>query len=205
MSNFPVVRAKSSVCLPRERDVRRGDVATLTRVTSVPNLADIHVVGRYQSSTLYKYRQNRNGFDDHYHDRYTNLPSLYWSDIRYNGRRFAHTDPIPNSGEFGYPAFWQRYKWYSDFLDPQYWRKYRDPYYDRPVPPLWDQWRPHLLDRYNTKRAITMYRQGLIPFAYLDKKWIEPTALGRRYKDWDDIYTKGGRYGARRYFYSFAA
>ncbi|KAI6214952.1 hypothetical protein M3Y94_00328400 [Aphelenchoides besseyi] len=203
MSNFPIVRAKSSVCLPREREVHReANVATLSRVTSVPNLGNLHVSDRFRSSTLYSHRLDRNSWDDHYHDRYTNLPSLHWSACRYNARRFPNTDPIPHSGEFGYPGFWQRYKWYSDFLSPDYWRRYRDPYYTQP---LWSQFRPHLLDSYNTKRAIKMYRQGLISFDYLDKKWIEPTALGRRHKDWDDVYTKGAWYGPRRYFYQFAA
>jgi len=135
-------------------------------------------------------------------DRFTNSPSLYWSDLRYSARRFAATDSIPNSGEFGYPGYHQRYKWYSDYLNPLYWRKYRDPYYDRP---LWDSWKPYQMDNYSTTRAIKMYRQGLIPFDYLDKKWITPWALGHRSRDWDDVYSKAGTYGARRYFYKFAA
>lgn len=116
-------------------------------------------------------------------------PTVYWQDYRYNGRRFANTDPIPGSGEFVYPGFWSRYKFYTDYLNPSYWRKYRDPYYDRP---LWDSWKPYLLDQYNTKRAIGMYRQGLISFDYLDKNWIEPTALARKGKDWGDVYSHGG-------------
>jgi hypothetical protein len=147
-------------------------------VTSVPNLNQ-YPGGRFLPSTMFRHRSSANTFDDHYQDNYVNKPSIYWPTSRYSGRRYSVTDAIPNSGEFGYPAFWQRYKWTMDYLDPLYWRKYRDPYYDRP---LWDAWQPHLLDNYNTARAIKMYRQGLISFNYLDKKWIEPTALGRRYK-----------------------
>lgn len=49
-----------------------------------------------------------------------------------------------------------------------------------------------MYDRYNTKRAVKMFRQGLISFKELDKKWIKPTALGRRYKDWPDVYQPAG-------------
>lgn len=64
-------------------------------------------------------------------------------------------------------------------MNPQYWRKYRDPYYDRP---LWDSWRPYFMDRMNTKRAIKMYRQGLIDFRFLDRNWITPNALQQKKK-----------------------
>ena len=41
--------------------------------------------------------------------------------------------------------------------------------------------------RNNVKRAINMYRNGLIDFKTLDKKWIEPRAYGRYGKDWNDV------------------
>ena len=207
MSNFPVVRAKSILCLPREREVEReGAIGTLSRVTSVPNLSSLHVGQFYRPGTLHKYRRDWDSLDDHNTDRYTNNPSLYWQDYRYAARRYINTDPvttaIPHSLGLDYPSFWTRYKWYKDYLSPQYWRKYRDPYYDRP---LWDTWKPYFMDRMNTKRAVKMYRQGLIDFKFLDQNWITPNALQRREKDWSDVYTPCGRYGPRRYFYSFAA
>ncbi|CAD5215572.1 unnamed protein product [Bursaphelenchus okinawaensis] len=196
-----IIHAKSSVCLPRERDIPREGVATLSRVTSVPNLANRHVDAKYAPSTLYGQRLDRTAWDDYYTDNFVHNPTVYWQDYRYTARRYPNTDPIPNSGEFGVPGFWSRYKFYTDYLNPQYWRKYRDPYYDRP---LWDSWKPYLMDRYNSKKAIDMYRQGLISFDYLDKNWIEPTALARKDKDWGDTYTQAGRYGPRRYFYQFS-
>ena len=51
-----------------------------------------------------------------------------------------------------------------------------------------------MYDRYNTKRAVKMFRQGLISFRELDKKWIEPNALGRRIKDWPDVYQPAGSF-----------
>jgi len=204
MSNFPVVRSKSSFCLPRQRDIEKeGTVATLSRVTSVPNVNNLYPDLHYRPSSLHKYRRNYNEFDDYIHDRFSYQPTLYWAESRYQGRRYATTDPVPDSIGLDYPAFWYRYKWYSDWLNPTYWRKHRDPHYDRP---LWDSWKPYMLDRSNTKRAIDMYRKGIISFGYLDRNWITPWALGhRREKDWADIYTPAGRYGTRRYFYSFAA
>ncbi|VDK52540.1 unnamed protein product [Cylicostephanus goldi] len=94
-----------------------------------------------------------------------------------------------------------RYKWYTDWLNPTYWRRHRDPNYDSP---LWNNWRPWQLDRSNIKRAIDMYRNGTIDFKTLDDKWITPSAFARYGKDWADVYLPAARYGAHRYFYSFA-
>ncbi|VDM10405.1 unnamed protein product [Wuchereria bancrofti] len=163
--SFPVFRARSAITLPRARSVERGDVATLTRVTSVPNLNGIHVGERYRPSTLFKYRRDYDLLDDYYQDRMS------------------------------------RYKWYTDWLNPTYWRRYRDPNYDRP---LWNNWQPWHLDRYNVKRAIRMYKEGLVDFGTLDRFWIVPSALSRKGKDWTNVYLPAGRYGARRYFYAFA-
>lgn len=71
MSNFPVVRAKSILCLPREREIEReGAIGTLSkfnflsnlfkffRVTSVPNLSSLHVGQFYRPGTLHKYRRD---------------------------------------------------------------------------------------------------------------------------------------------------
>ncbi|KAE9549191.1 hypothetical protein FO519_007603 [Halicephalobus sp. NKZ332] len=199
--SYPIVRAKSSHTLPRPRDIEReGTVGTLTRVTSVPNLANLYPSHSYRPSTLFKYRRDFNSFDDYLHDNFVHNPTVYWGDYRYGARRYAYTDPLPNSICDSYPTFWSRYKFYSDYLNPTFYRRYRDPYYDRP---LWDSWRPYMYDRYNTKRAIKMFRQGLISFHELDKKWVEPNALGRRVKDWPDVYQPAARYGTRRYFYAF--
>lgn len=34
---------------------------------------------------------------------------------------------------------------------------------------------------------------GLVDFKTLDKYWIEPSALGRRAKDWNDVYLPAGK------------
>ncbi|EFO20895.1 TAG-18 protein [Loa loa] len=199
--SFPVFRARSAVTLPRARSVERGDVATLTRVTSVPSLDGIHVGERYRPSTLFKYRRDYDLLDDYYHDRMFFNTALHWQDYRFAARRYLNTDPIPRSLGFEYPAFWSRYKWYTDWLNPTYWRRYRDPNYDRP---LWNNWQPWYLDRNNVERAIRMYKEGLVDFGKLDQFWILPSALSRKGKDWTDVYLPAGRYGARRYFYAFA-
>ena len=198
-----MVRARSSACLPRSRSVERfGKVGTLTRVSSVPSLDSLRVTNdRYPVSTMYRYRRNYDLLDDWETDRYTFYQPYYWATYRFAARRSLFTDPIPGSLGFEYPNFWSKYKWYSDWLNPTYWRRYRDPNYDRP---LWNNSRvPWQMDRYNVKRAIDLYRNGIIDFKTLDKKWIEPTALGRRGKDWNDVYLPAARYGAHRYFYNF--
>jgi len=206
MSNFPMVRSNSSVCLPRPREIEReGTVGTLSRVTSVPSLNNLYVGNHYTPSTLYGYRRDYNSYDDWQSDRIHFHNPVHWPTWRYQARRFGQVDPVPDSLGFdhNYPNYTARYKWYSDFLNPEYYRKHRDPHYDRP---LWNSWKPYILDTSNVKRAIDLYRSGIVSFNYLDKNWIEPWALGfRREKDWNDVYTKGGRYGARRYFYQFAA
>uniref|UniRef100_A0A915CNN8 ISXO2-like transposase domain-containing protein n=1 Tax=Ditylenchus dipsaci TaxID=166011 RepID=A0A915CNN8_9BILA len=82
MSNFPVVRAKSSVCLPRMRDIPNEGVVTLSRVTSVPNLSNMHVGAYYQPSTLYPYRRDWSSYDDWHHDNYVSRAPLHWVDRR---------------------------------------------------------------------------------------------------------------------------
>ncbi|KAH7731150.1 TAG-18 protein [Aphelenchoides avenae] len=201
MGDFPVVRAKSVACLPRARDIEReaSGVATLSRVTSVPNIDNFHVSSSSRGPTLYKYRRDYNLLDDYFHDNYYHNPPLYFADHRYQARRFERTDAPTRTGWY-YPSFWNRYGWTPDFLKPQYWRNHRDGNYDRP---LWDTWRPYMMDRHTQKRAINMYRQGLLSFNFLDKNWIEPFALARKEKDWGDVYTPAARYGPRRYFYEF--
>jgi hypothetical protein len=49
------------------------------------------------------------------------------------------------------------------------------------------------LDSKNQKQAIDMYRNGLVSFAYLDKNWVTPWALGRKEKDWADVYPSAGK------------
>ncbi|TMS36343.1 hypothetical protein L596_003532 [Steinernema carpocapsae] len=199
MSNFPIYRAKSTILPPRSRDLV-PTVATLSRVSSVPNLHVPFAGERYRPSTLFKYRRDWELLDDYWHDRYIFNQPLYWPDYRFAARRYVNTDPIPGSIGAQNPSFYTRYKWYSDWLNPVYWRRYRDPNYDRP---LWNSWKPWEYDRLNVKRAVKMYKDGLINFNQLDKFWIEPRMLGRGEKDYSDVYLPAGRYGPRRYFYSF--
>lgn len=202
MAHLPAVRAHTPCVLPRSRSVERlGKVATISRVASVPNLSAAYVGGaRYRPSTLNRYKRDFDSYDDWCTDRYTFYTPFYWQTYRFAARRSLFTDPIPGTLGFQYPAFWSQYKWYVDWLNPTYWRRYRDPNYDRP---LWNKWRPWEFDRNNVKRAINMYRNGLIDFKTLDKKWIEPRAYGRYGKDWNDVYIPAARYGAHRYFYKF--
>nr|CAD2164527.1 unnamed protein product [Meloidogyne enterolobii] len=202
MSNFPIVRSNSYILYPRARDMHSGEamVPTLSRVSSVPNLHNMHVSDAFRPGTLYKYRRDWNPLEAHITDTSHHSP-LFWVDRRFSARRYMNTDPIPDSLGLDYPNFWSRYKFYSDYLEPKYWRRHRDPNYDRP---LWNSWKPYILDGKNQKQAIDMYRQGLVSFAYLDKNWITPWALGRKEKDWNEVYPPAGKYGARRYMYSWA-
>ncbi|MFH4980357.1 hypothetical protein AB6A40_007066 [Gnathostoma spinigerum] len=149
---------------------------------------------------MYKYRRDWNALDDYAYDRSFYYEPLYWPDYRFAARRYLYTDPYPGNLGNLYPLFWSRYKWYTDWLNPVYYRKYRDPNYDRP---LWNNWHPWEFDRKNVKQAIQMYKNGLVDFQTLDKYWIEPAALNRKGKDWMDVYLPAGRYGPRRYFYSW--
>jgi hypothetical protein len=44
------------------------------------------------------------------------------------------------------------FQWYTDWLNPTYWRRYRDPNYDRP---LWNAWKPWQYDSTNRKRYVS--------------------------------------------------
>uniref|UniRef100_A0A914VXG9 Uncharacterized protein n=1 Tax=Plectus sambesii TaxID=2011161 RepID=A0A914VXG9_9BILA len=202
MSDFPVYRARSSVCLPRSRSVERlGKVGTLTRVSSVPSLDSIRVGDdKYRPSTMFKYRRDYDLLDDHWHDKWYFHTPFHWQTYRYAARRYYNTDPIPNPWPWEYGQFESRYKWYSDWLNPTYWRRHRDPNYDRP---LWNPVRPWKYDAQNVARAVRMYREGLVDFKTLDKYWINPSSLDRKAKDYHDIYLPAGYYGAKRYYYSW--
>nr|CAD2158562.1 unnamed protein product [Meloidogyne enterolobii] len=62
MSNFPIVRSNSYILYPRARDMHSGEamVPTLSRVSSVPNLHNMHVSDAFRPGTLYKYRRDWN-------------------------------------------------------------------------------------------------------------------------------------------------
>ncbi|CAI5455368.1 unnamed protein product [Caenorhabditis angaria] len=203
MPSEVAVRARHPVLLPRARSLERGaPVGTLSRVTSVPNLSTIRVGSSYSpSAPLHKYRRDVDSLDDWAIDRYTYHAPFYWQTYRYAARRQAYVDPIPQTLGHEYSTFWSKYKWYTDWLNPTYWRRYRDANYDRP---LWNNWRPWQYDSRNAKRAIDLYRNGVIDFKTLDSKWITPSALERRGRDWSDVYLPAARYGAHRYFYSFS-
>ncbi|CAJ0933838.1 unnamed protein product, partial [Mesorhabditis belari] len=195
-------RAYHPVNLPRSRSVERVPyrVGTLTRVSSVPCVHTLRVSkDTYRGSGLHKYRRDYDLTDDWEKDRVNFYQPFHFSTYRYQARRQLLTDPIPNSLGFQYPGFFGRYKFYYDWLNPTMWRKHRDPNYDRP---LWNHWRPWQYNSKSIKDGIDLYRKGIIPFDVLDKKWIEPTALARKGKDWFDVYTPAPRYGAHRYFFT---
>ncbi|CAJ0583382.1 unnamed protein product, partial [Mesorhabditis spiculigera] len=191
-------RAYSPINLSRSRSLERvphRGVGTLSRVSSVPCVHTLRVsADTYRGSGMHKYRR-----DYDLSDRVNFHAPYYFPTWRYQARRQLYVDPIPNSLGFEYPGFFGRSKFYHDWLNPTMWRKHRDPNYDRP---LWNSWRPWQMDNVNVKGAIDLYRKGIIPFSVLDKKWIEPTAMARKGKDWFDVYTPAARYGAHRYFYS---
>lgn len=107
----------------------------------------------YQQTKNMRYKRllwvKRNNFqlDDSNIDRYTFYTPFYWQTYRFAARRQLYVDPIPHSLGHEYAPFWSRYKWYTDWLNPTYWRRYRDPNYDRP---LWNSWRPWQYDTYWT-------------------------------------------------------
>ena len=89
-----------------------------------------------------------------------------------------------------------------DYLDPRYWRRYMDPYYERPT---WFPYKSFTYDSMDISRGLKMYKQKLINFDTLDRNWLAPISFDRRMSDIKEVYVPTGYYGPRRYFYSWGS
>lgn len=122
--------------------------------------------------------------------------------FRYVPRRYNYVDP-PYSLWWYYPGltYYPRYRYYYDAYDSMYWRRYRDPYYERP---LWYPYRPWAWESMDVSRSIDMYKKGLITFSTLDRYWLQPSYWDRKTRDYyRDLYIPSRYYGPRRYFYRY--
>jgi hypothetical protein len=203
-SALVLARARSQEAIDRYRPVRRS--VSLSRVSayrpsSIDVSRDMWMTEKYRPR---RYRRDWDLFDDYWHDRYYYMTPYYWDTYRYSRRNY-YLDP-PYSIRWWYPGLWgygTRYRWQTgNMWDPLYWRRYRDPTYDRP---LWFGYRPWAWESMDTDRALRMYKSGLISFSALDRHWLTPSAIERRTSNyWKDLYIPTGYYGTRRWYYSWA-
>ncbi|CAI4225401.1 unnamed protein product [Auanema sp. JU1783] len=92
---------------------------------------------------------------------------------------------------------------------PYYWSTYR--YVPRPLlcypyvnVTKYPEIKPWQYDSSNAKRAIDLYRRGIIGFDQLEKNWVTPTQKIRRKHDFNNnVVIPAAKYGVHRYFYSF--
>ncbi|CEF60444.1 Hypothetical protein SRAE_X000218200 [Strongyloides ratti] len=201
VGTYPVIHAKSILTLPRPREVEReGIVGTVSRVTSVPNLSHLHVSSDYGPSSLYKYRIDSESFDDYWHDRYVYNSPLYWKDYRYAERSLLNTDPLLDRFNNSDSTYYHHYNFYKDMINPYSWRHHKNLKDQNPRP---ISQRNYMFDRQNQRRAIHMYKQGLVGFKTIEENYLKPLSYYRKERDYGEVYYPCGRYGPRRYFYSF--
>jgi hypothetical protein len=119
-------------------------------------------------------------------------------------RQYRHSDPACSFWSH-YPAltWYPRYDRYA-FMnqgDPLYSRRYRDPYYDRP---LWTPVRPWSMEAVESKRVLQLYKQNLIGFDSVQRNWLAPYSWERRWNEYKEPYQQQTWMTTpRRYCYSF--
>ncbi len=108
----------------------------LRRHNSCPSLNishDLYVADRYRPRRFhYRTAKDWDLYDEYWWDRRYYTSPFYWQTYRYAGRRYNYNDP-PFSVNFYYPGIYEsKYHWnILDYLDPNYWRRYQDPYQGR--------------------------------------------------------------------------
>lgn len=129
---------------------------------------------------LSKHYNSRQWNSEYWWDRYDASPK-FWPDVK--PKHYHYTDPSYNYN-FYYPAlsrYPKYYRWsYTDIMNPSYWRRYRDPYYNQP---LWFPYRPWVYESSDAQRATEMYRRKLITYDSLQKYWIQPSYNEKRFSD----------------------
>lgn len=197
-------RSTSLTSLPRSHSMALVSSAAPTRVftvkrtTSVPSFEDY----RRNYELSWKYRPTRSSVrtrdwdlhDEYWWDRRYYYSPLFYPYYYYPGRRYNYLDP-PYSLWWNYPALSSaprsRY-WYTDNVDPLYWRRYRDTWYDRYM--IYNRPWSTLYDSSDVNRALDLYGKGLIGMESLDRYWLRPSSYERSL--WDVKH-----YPYRRHFH----
>lgn len=129
---------------------------------------------------------------------------LYYPYSAWPNRRYYGLDP-PWNLWWNYPSlgYVARYSRYSEFdnHDPVFWRRFRDPYYERP---LWYPYRPWYYESMANQRAADMCRRGVISFDIYSRYWLTPYYFDRRhYYDFGPYVPPSWFRSPRRYYFYY--
>jgi len=184
---------------------------TIKRVYSSPSMTEgtpMHYITYNNRVGPYKrYHREYDLSNDFYWDKRHNSSSLFWPTHVLANRRYYHSDPSY--------SFWAHYPQltnyprydrcsFMDSADPLVSRRYRDPYYDRP---LWTPARPWAQDLVEPKRVLQLYKQNLIGFDSVQRNWLAPYSWERRWNEYKEPYQQPTwtTSSPMRYHYSFGA
>jgi len=183
---------------------------TIKRVYSSPSLTsgkDLpYITYNNRAGPFKRYYRDYDLNDDYWWDKRHTTSSLFWPAYHWPNRRYYHSDPS-YSYWWHYPALtWyprnDRYA-FLDQADPLYSRRYRDPYYDRP---LWTPTRPWSQDLVEPKRVLQLYKQNLIGFDSVQRNWLAPYSWERRFNEYKEPYQQQTwTTSPRRHFYSWGS
>lgn len=188
MGDYSLVRARSAIV--RSRSVERPSTVLITRTRSVPDITSyIRASSKYKPQWPYHYYSDL--YDDYWYDRSYYYSPLYSSSL-VPRHYYSSYLTSPHYWNYPYSHYWTGYRgyWY-DYDSPSYYRRYYDPLYGRYLRSTFTPYRSYLLDSLSNSfsNALTMYRQGLIPYSSLDRYWLTPSYWDRRFKDWRDLYS----------------
>jgi len=183
---------------------------SLTRVISMPVLTA--KTNRLWSSDKYRpYRSDWDNFGVSWRDRsdYTSPLYSYWPTYRWTGRsNYLYESPY-SIYRHSYPTYWRtypsvwgthpRYGWHvMDYMDPVYWHRYHDPYYDRLGWYPYRSWAKRAMD---TAKAVDLYRKGMIDFDTMDQRYMTSNVWENYYNSWK-LRSTYPTCGTRRYFHA---
>jgi len=184
---------------------------TIKRTYSSPTMTagkDLpYITYNNRAGPFKRYYRDHDLNDDYFWDRRHSTSGLFWPTHVMPNRRYYHSDPS-YSYWWHYPTLtnYPRYDRYSflDHGDPLISRRYRDPYYDRP---LWTPQRPWMQDLVEPKRVLQLYKQNLINFDSVQRNWLAPYSWERRWNEYKEPYQQPTwtTSAPRRYFLSFGS
>jgi len=214
MSAAVVDRSRSLVAVSSEMSALKQSQAhheheyTIKRVYSSPALTSgkelPYVTYNNRAGPFKRYRRDYDLNEDYWWDRRYHTSPVFWPPHAWPNRHYRQSDAAYGYW-WHYPAltYYPRYDRHSfqNQGDPLYAKRYRDPYYDRP---LWNPARPWAQDMVEPKRVLDMYKKNIIDFDSVQRNWLAPYSWERRWNEYKEPYQQQTwTTSPRRYFFSY--
>jgi len=145
---------------------------------------------REKASPYLRHYREWDIWDDYWYDRRYQRSPADWPYAAWANRRNYNLDPPQahwnNFPSLGWTAHSSKYAFIDQGqIDPAYWRRYRDPHYDRP---LYYPYRPWVYESMDKSRARQQHDNGLIATNTLEKYWLAERPWAARWADYTPPY-----------------